>query len=218
MRLDRPAPSTTAAMLRPASAPAPSRGCGRVTISISRPPTPRPVMSSRGTGRPARSRISTQSKPFSFGLRAQPGAPSTGRPPAAPIINRLPGSTGMPKCSMRPPIASSAAGITSRRSAIAEAPNTMASSAPALSTSSSARASAARSCGTRRSATIVAPAGASRSAVIFSVFSITLVGEARQQRRHHADLADAIGRDAQQRLASRRQAPHRARPWRPRTE
>ena len=37
-------------------------------------------MSSRGTGRPARSRISTQSKPFSFGLRAQPGAPSTGRP------------------------------------------------------------------------------------------------------------------------------------------
>ena len=44
-----------------------SRGCGRVTISISRPPTPMPVMSSRGTGRPARSRISTQSKPFSLG-------------------------------------------------------------------------------------------------------------------------------------------------------
>ena len=39
-----------------------------------------PVMSSRGTGRPASSRISTQSKPFSFGLRAQPGAPSTGCP------------------------------------------------------------------------------------------------------------------------------------------
>ena len=48
----------------------------------------------------------------------------------------------MPKCSMRPPIASSAAGITSRRSAIAEAPNTMTSSAPCLSTSSIARASA----------------------------------------------------------------------------
>ena len=31
-----------------------SRGCGRVTISISRPPTPSPVISSRGTGRPAR--------------------------------------------------------------------------------------------------------------------------------------------------------------------
>ena len=46
----------------------------------------------------------------------------------------------MPKCSMWPPTASSAAGITSRRSAIAEAPNTMTSSAPALSTSSIARA------------------------------------------------------------------------------
>ena len=60
-----------------------SRGCGRVTISISRPPTPMPVMASRGTSSPARSRISTQSKPFSFGERAQPGAPSTGRPRAS---------------------------------------------------------------------------------------------------------------------------------------
>ena len=130
-------------------------------------------MSSRGTGKPARSRISTQSNPFSLGLRAQPGAPSTGRPSASPIISKLPGSTGMPKCSTWPPIASSAEGITSRRSAMADAPNTMASSAPALSTSSRARASAARSCGTRRSATMLAPAGAKRSAVIFRVFSIT---------------------------------------------
>ena len=30
-----------------------SRGCGRVTISMSSPPTPMPVMSSRGTGSPA---------------------------------------------------------------------------------------------------------------------------------------------------------------------
>ena len=44
-----------------------------------------------------------------------------------------------------------------------------------------------------------APAGASRSAVTFKVFSITLVGEARQQGRDHADLADAIGRDPHQR-------------------
>ena len=63
--------------------PAPSRGCGRVTISISRPPTPMPVMASRGTSSPASSRISTQSKPFSLGERAQPGAPSTGRPRAS---------------------------------------------------------------------------------------------------------------------------------------
>ena len=43
------------------------------------------------------------------------------------------------------------------------------------STSSIACASARCSCGTRRSATMLAPAGASRSAVTCSVFSITLV-------------------------------------------
>ena len=80
----------------------------------------------------------------------------------------------MPKCPIVPPTASTAAGITSRVSAIAEAPNTMTSSAPASSTSPSAAASARVSCGTRRSATIAAPAGAMRSAVMRSVFSITL--------------------------------------------
>ena len=38
------------------------------------------------------------------------------------MSSRLPGSTGMPKCSIRPPHASIALGITSRRSVIAEAP------------------------------------------------------------------------------------------------
>ena len=52
-----------------------SRGCGRVGISISRPPTPMPAMSPSVTSSPAISRSSTQSKPFSLGLRAQPGAP-----------------------------------------------------------------------------------------------------------------------------------------------
>ncbi len=118
--------------------------------------------------------MSTQSNPFSFGERAQPGAPSTGRPRASATSSRFPGSTGMPKCSIRPPIASTAAGITSRRSAIAEAPNTMTSSAPASSTSPIALASARCSCGTRRSATILAPAGSIRSAVTFRVLSTTL--------------------------------------------
>ena len=131
-------------------------------------------MSARDTGRPASSRISIQSKPFSFGERAQPGAPRIGCPRACPISIRLPGSTGMPKCSIRPPTASTAAGITSRRSAMAEAPNTTTSSAPSFSTSSIALASAPCSCGTRRSATIVAPAGASRSSVTRSVLSTTL--------------------------------------------
>ena len=67
--------------------------------------------------------------------------------------------------------------MTSRRSAMAEAPNTITSSAPSRSTSWMALASAACSCGTRRSAMMLAPAGASRSAVILSVFSITLSGK-----------------------------------------
>ena len=173
MRVERPAARITAAIGRPFSATASSRGCGRVTISISSPPTPSPVMSSRDTGRPASSRIRIQSKPFSFGERAQPGAPRIGCPLACPTIIRLPGSTGMPKCSIRPPIASTAAGITSRRSAMAEAPNTTTSSAPSFRTSSTALASAPCSCGTRRSATILAPAGASRASVTRSVLSTT---------------------------------------------
>ncbi len=132
-----------------------------------------PVSSARVTLSPARSRISTQSKPFSTGERAQPGAPSTGTPPALPISSRLPGSTGMPKCSILPPISVIAAGITSRRSAIAEAPNTITSSAPRPSSSLIDAASAASSCGTRRSAMMLAPAGASRSAVTRRVLSIT---------------------------------------------
>ena len=41
-----------------------------------------PAMSSAVTSSPAISRSSTQSKPFSLGLRAQPGAPITGFPPS----------------------------------------------------------------------------------------------------------------------------------------
>ena len=132
-----------------------------------------PVSSARVTLSPASSRISTQSNPFSTGERAQPGAPSTGTPPALPIRSRLPGSTGMPKCSMAPPMPEIAAGITSRRSAIADAPNTITSSAPRPSNSLIAAFSAVSSCGTRRSAMMVAPAGASRSAVTRRVFSTT---------------------------------------------
>ena len=174
MRVERPAASTRPAIRWPFSGSGTARGCGRVTISINRPPTPSPVMSERLIGRPASRRIRIQSKPFSFGERAQPGAPSTGRPFASATSIRLPGSTGMPKCSIRPPTASTAAGITSRVSAMADAPNTTTISAPAFSTSSSALASALVSCGTRRSATIMAPAGASRSCVTRKVFSITL--------------------------------------------
>ena len=130
-------------------------------------------MSSRVTGRPASRRMSIQSKPFSFGERAQPGAPSTGAPFTWPISIRLPGSTGMPKCSTLPPARSIAAGITSRRSAMADAPNTMTSSAPCLNSSLIAAVNSFSSCAMRFSAMIFAPAGASRSAVTCSVFSTT---------------------------------------------
>ena len=58
---------------------------------------------------------------------------------------------------------------------MADAPNTRTSSAPSPSTSSIALASAFCSWGTRRSATIPAPAGFRRSSVTFNVFSMTLV-------------------------------------------
>ena len=102
--------------------------------------------------------------------------------------------------------------MTSRRSAIAEAPNTIASSAPALSTSSSARATGSRSCGTRRSATIVAPAGASRSAVIFKRLLDDFAGKPGQNRGHHTDFAHAIWRNPQQRFRRRRASASIARP------
>ena len=85
MRVERPAASTSAATCGAASASGrgTERGCGLVTISISSPPTPSDVMSPLPTGKPARRRWRTQSNPFSFGLRAQPGAPRTGLPPSA---------------------------------------------------------------------------------------------------------------------------------------
>ena len=55
-----------------------ARGCGREPISIRRPPTPIARMSARVIGTSARTRCSTQSKPFSFGERAHPGAPMIG--------------------------------------------------------------------------------------------------------------------------------------------
>ena len=76
-----------------------ARGCGRVAISVKRPPTPMPMMAPRSTGTSAARRCSTQSKPLSLGERAQPGRPSTGTSPCRASSSRLPGSTGMPKCS-----------------------------------------------------------------------------------------------------------------------
>ena len=156
-RLDRPAHQRLAAdSRRPAWSPRPRRRRGSATrgpaastiaaisahracaaAAASRSPSagrrrPSPECRRRCTGTPASTRPSTQSKPFSFGERAQPGAPITGLPSRSPSSSRLPGSTGMPKCSIRPPAASSAAGMTSRRSVMAEAPNTTSASQRSL--------------------------------------------------------------------------------------
>ena len=73
----------------------------------------------------------------------------------------------------------------------------MTSSAPSASRSLIAAASAASSCGTRRSAMMLAPAGASRSAVTRRVFSITLGASPGRMVETTPDPLDPIGRDPQ---------------------
>ena len=101
--------------------------------------------------------------------------------------------------------------MTSRRSAMAEAPNTITSSAPAARTSSSAR-------GERRGLVRDPPLGDDRGAggrepVRGDPQRLLdhLVGEAGQHRRDDADLADAIGRDAHQRRGVVRHRQRRSR-------
>ena len=123
----------------------------------------------------------------------------------APISIRLPGSTGMPKCSISPPTASTAAGMTSRRSAMAEAPNTIDQlgarlAAPRRSPCASARLLV-------RHAALGDDRGAGRRQPLLGDLQRLLdhLGrKARQQRRDDADLADLVGRDADERLALRR--------------
>ena len=132
-------------------------------------------MSAAPIGTSASTRCSTQSKPFSLGERAQPGAPMIGcavesRRAAADCPDR-------PACrnaSMRPPTASIAAGMTSRRSVIAEAPKTIDQSASERGAQAPAR--ERRAVVRRRAprATTRAPAGASRASRMRSVLSTTL--------------------------------------------
>src|SRR5258708_3936917 len=119
----------------------------------------RPCGPGRERGRTVcqRSRYRTESRPLTWGERAQPGSPSTGPAPTCPISMRLPGSTGMPKWSMAPPACSIAAGITSRRSTMAEAPATSTSSAPAASVAVMCGARSAWRCSQRCSKSSVLP-------------------------------------------------------------
>ena len=75
----------------------------------------------------------------------------------------MPGSTGSPRRSTVPPAVSMAAGTTSRRSTIADAPRTTRTSQPAEARPARAAATSPSSCGQRRSASRLAPMPASLS-------------------------------------------------------
>ena len=145
IRVERPAASTRAATFAArAGLPslAPRRGWARAAVSLSRPPTPI-AMTSRGvTSSPAARRSSTRSRPLSFGERAHPGSPSTGRPRQRASRRRFPGSTGIPRWSTSPPAATMPPGMTSRRSAMADAPTISTICAPASRAWPTARATA----------------------------------------------------------------------------
>jgi hypothetical protein len=175
MRLERPAARSTTSTFNAdlAGCGAGSRGCGLVGISIKSPPTPMPAMSPAVTSSPAISRSSTQSKPFSFGLRAHPGAPTTRLPSSIPSTSRLPGSTGMPARMTVPPARSIAAGTTSAKSLIADAPKITTMSLSRASCVAAA-ATGATSCGVRRSAVSRPPERARRASVTRKVLSSTL--------------------------------------------
>ncbi len=177
MRRDRPAARTSAAIFGRAcaagAASSPARGMGRVGISIRRPPAPIRIRSRPVTGTSASRRWSTQSSPLNLGERTQPGRPSTGTAPKWARRRRLPGSTGMPKWSMQPPAASIPAGITSRRSVIAEAPAISTISASALRAAAMAAETASVSCGTRVSERRRLPMDSIRPRTMATVLSRT---------------------------------------------
>ena len=128
-----------------------------------------PDMTAPSTFSPANSRAKTQSIPFSRGLRAHPGRTSAGRSPMAHTQMRLPGSTGMPKCSTFPPAATMPAGPTSRRSTTALAPATRRMSAPSAISARRASATSASAWGQVRGGNSVPVSPATRAAVADAV-------------------------------------------------
>ena len=91
-----------------------SRGMGREGISVSNPPAAIATISSRPTGRSANRRSKIQSNPLILMDAAQLGTPITGVSSRPPSNSRLPGSTGIPNCTIVPPLAVKDAGMMSR--------------------------------------------------------------------------------------------------------
>ena len=132
------------------------------------------MISALVTFRPANSRVSTKSIPFSFGLRAHPGSTSAGLSPIRPTQIRLPGSTGMPKCTISPPASTIPAGPTSRRSSTADAPITSSRSAPCASNPCNARPTASGWCADLTGGSREPVSALIRPSVISTVLSVTL--------------------------------------------
>ena len=132
------------------------------------------MMSDAVTSTPAKMRCSTQSKPLSLSERAQPGSPSTCDSPRRARSSRLPGSTGMPKWSMAPPASTTAAGTTSRRSTMADAPAIRMTSQPRLCSWPTASATSVRLWAQRTSAASEPSSRESRVATAPVVESRTL--------------------------------------------
>ena len=121
-------------------------------LPLIKPPTPMLIISLLLIFKPASKRSNIQSTPFNAGDRAQPGRPMTGQFSLnCPSNNRFPGSTGMPRCVNWPPAFSIPVGITSRRSAVADAPMIKISLQSASCNSFKASAMAVSSCSQRRS-------------------------------------------------------------------
>ena len=131
-------------------------------------------MSTSVTSMPAISRSSTQSKPFSLGLRAQPGAPSTGLPRYLPTTIRLPGSTGMPARMTSPPASRIAAGIDIVGIAHRRRPEHHDHVVVAAQARSAPRRRRPRHASVRRSAVTRLPERASRASVTLTVLASTL--------------------------------------------
>ena len=123
----------------------------------------------------------------------------------------LPGSTGMPKCSIWPPACSTAAGITSRRSTMTEAPCTSTISAPDVDGGGDEQAQARRRYASQRSSdTSAEPSAVSRASVTCAGLVENAFLQPRQPRLDQRDPARREGGDPQQRSAFGREARRRA--------
>ena len=168
----------------------------------------RPECRRAGASAPNRSR-------YPSGCARSPARRARDGRDARPSSSRLPGSTGMPKCSIAPPTVSIALGITSRRSAMAEAPKTI----DQLGACLQHRLERLRQRGflMRHAALGDDFRAGGRQPLPRHLDGLVddLLRQSRQHGRDHADLAQLIGRDPDRRLAFAAAERLRREVWRP---